>query len=134
MVEGLVGIPFLNRGRNVKEGLDCWGLVMEVFRRRGIILPDFDVDSFAFQAIDALAGEEVGYRTWEEVYRPLDTDAPLVVLMRMHPVYVTHAGAFLGFNRILHTTKATGSILSRADALAGHIKGYYRYVDGNKHT
>ncbi len=129
-MKGLVGRRFVNGGRDMVKGLDCWGLVMEVFKRYGITIPDFTVDAFAYQAIDALVGESAESRIWEEVYRPTDRDAPLVVLMRMHPGLVTHAGVFLGDNHIIHTMEATGVIKSRVDALQTRIAGYYRPCSG----
>ena len=72
----LIGGRFVNGGRSVAKGLDCWGLVMEVFRRYGVELPDFTVDAFACIAIDVLAGEAVVLRIWEEVCEPLDKDVP----------------------------------------------------------
>jgi len=130
-LDNLIGKQFVDGGRNVDTGLDCWGLVMEVFKRYKAPVPDFTVDAFACQAINALAGEAVESRKWEEVYRPADKDAPLVVLMRMHPTLITHAGVYIGGNRIIHTTKGTGVILSRVDALKSRIAGYYRYVQDN---
>ena len=128
---GLVGVPFVNGGRNAITGLDCWGLVLEVFERYGAPVPDFAVDSFAYHIIDALAGEAVESRKWEEVYRPLDEDAPLVVLMRMHPILITHAGVLIQRDKIIHTTAGTGVIMSKASALKSRIAGYYRYVKDN---
>ena len=125
-VKGLVGTRFINGGRDKGTGLDCWGLVMEVFRRYGVEVPDFTVDSFAFDKIDALAGEAAESRTWEEVYTPSDTDAPLVVLMRMHPGLINHAGVYIGGNRIIHTMQCVNAVLSRVDALESRIAGYYR--------
>jgi len=130
-VGDLVGKGFVNGGRDVDTGLDCWGLVMEVYKRYGITLPDFTVDSFAFKMIDSIAIENAGMPEWEEVLVPVDKDAPLVVLMRMHPVFITHAGVFIGNNKIIHTTKGTGVILSRMQALQSRIAGYYRYVPDN---
>ncbi len=126
-ISDLIGGRFVNGGRSVVKGLDCWGLVMEVFRRYGITIPDFTVDAFAYQTINALAGEAVETRKWEEVYKPKDKDAPLVVLMRMHPKLITHAGVFLGDNRIIHTMKSTGIITSKTtSSLQSRITGYYR--------
>jgi len=127
----LIGLRFINGGRDVRKGLDCWGLVMEVYSRMGIIIPDFTVDAFAFQAINALAGKEIVNRQWEEVLYPKGKKNPLIVLMRMHPKYITHAGVLISENKIIHTTKTTGVITSRADALNSRIAGYYRYVQNN---
>jgi len=122
----LIGRPFVHSGRDVDTGMDCWGLVMEVFRRYGVAVPDFVVDSFAFRVINQLAGKEVGKRTWEEVYSPTDKDVPLVVLMRMHPVYITHAGVYVGNKRIIHTMKNSGVVVSKVATLQSRIAGYYR--------
>ena len=35
----LIGIPFVNRGRNKETGLDCYGLVQEFYKK-------FDVDTY----------------------------------------------------------------------------------------
>ena len=43
VAEGMIGIPFRDGGRDasVKGGLDCWGVVLEYYRRRfGVELPD----------------------------------------------------------------------------------------------
>ena len=133
-LDDLIGKRFVNGGRKPVTGLDCWGLVMEVYRRYGISIPDFTVDAFAFQAIDVLAGKAVESRVWERVHEFRDKDAPLVVLMRMHPKLITHVGVYIGHNRIIHTMKMTGIITSRASALKSRIVGYYRYVKDNQHT
>jgi len=133
-VVGLVGGKFVNGGRDVRVGLDCWGLVMEVYRRYGMELPDFTVDAFAFKAIDALASGAVRDKTWEEVWEPGDKDVPLVVLMHMHPVFITHVGVLVGRGRILHTTRDTGVVISRTVGMNSQIVGYYRYVPNNQYT
>jgi cell wall-associated NlpC family hydrolase len=38
-VNDLIGIPYKARGRG-KDGLDCYGLFLELMRREGVILPD----------------------------------------------------------------------------------------------
>ncbi len=127
-VSGLVGGRFVDRGRKVQTGLDCWGLVMEVYRLCGITIPDFSAGAFDYAAINALMDEAVGSQKWERVDDPRDSDAPLVALMRMHPKLITHAGVYVGGNRIIHTMKMTGVIMSRVDGLRSRITGYYRYA------
>lgn len=127
----LIGKRFVNGGRDVRRGMDCWGLVMEVFKRYGITIPDFIVGAFSYEEINKLTEENAVLHTWKSIFTPKDTDAPLVVLMRMHPKFITHAGVFLGNNKIIHTTAGTGVITSRADALERRIVGYYKYVTSN---
>ena len=99
---------------------------MEVFKRYGVELPDFVENAFAFRAIDTLMGEAVISRSWEEVYRPQDKDVPLVVLMRIHPHLITHAGVFLGDGRVIHTKADVNAVLSKVSTLGNCIVGYYR--------
>ena len=40
-INSLIGIPYVKGGRSL-DGIDCWGLVMEVYRRMGRSVPDFD--------------------------------------------------------------------------------------------
>lgn len=42
--DDLIGIPFINGGRDRNKGFDCYGLVMEVYRRCGIALPEYTAD------------------------------------------------------------------------------------------
>ena len=72
-VHDLIGKPFVSGGRDVEIGMDCWGLVMEIYMRYGVRLPDFKVDAFAFNAIDALAGEEVKSRKCQRMARERTT-------------------------------------------------------------
>jgi cell wall-associated NlpC family hydrolase len=113
-LHGLLGVKFAEGGRSINSGLDCWGLVMEIFGRYGIEISDFGNN------IPKLKGK------WEEVYDHCDNDAPLVVLIKTHPVIIDHAGVFVGRNKIMHTTKGTGVIISREDALKSRIMGYYK--------
>ena len=120
----LIGIKFVNGGRNIRTGLDCWGLVMEIFRRKGITVPDFIIDAFDYKTINNLA--EKKQKVWMRVDNPVSTDAPLVVIMRIHPILITHAGVFIGGGKVIHTTAGTGVIISRIAALKNRIVGYYR--------
>lgn len=123
-----VGIPFVNSGRDIATGLDCWGLVMEVFRWYGIVLPDFHVAATAFCTIDNLVRTEANDSRWRRVEQPSDGDFPLVTLMRLHHRYINHAGVMVSHNHILHTTEKTGSVLSVSRPLKPFIVGYYEYV------
>ncbi len=129
--DDLIGKPFVNGGRSVEKGMDCWGLAMEVCKRYGIVIPDFRVDAFVYTAIDALANEAIGFRTWEEVREPKDEDVPLIILMRIHPKLATHVGIFIGGGKLIHTMKNTGVVISKTSMLQDWIIGYYRYVQDN---
>ena len=40
IADDLLGIPYTLLGRNPKVGLDCWGLVIEFYKRMGVTLED----------------------------------------------------------------------------------------------
>ena len=125
-INTLVGVPFVSEGRSSVLGMDCWGLTMEVFKRHGVELPDFTVDAFAFKRIGQLVDGAIGEPMWEEVVEPTDSDVPLVVLMKMHPQYITHAGVLIKGGRVIHALQGAGVIISKVAVLKKTIVGYYR--------
>jgi cell wall-associated NlpC family hydrolase len=114
MVKGLVGMRFVKGGRNPRYGLDCWGLVMEVCGRYGVKVPDVRIGEFD--------------KHWEAVEVPNEGD---VALIAIHPEHVNHAGVYVGDGRIIHTTAATGAVVTHVKAFGDRIVGYYRYVQGD---
>ena len=45
-VSDLIGVPYVEFGRDIKKGLDCYGLVIEVTRRMGKPLRDVVLEKF----------------------------------------------------------------------------------------
>lgn len=45
----LIGVPFLDGGRDPKKGLDCYGLAIEVYRRMGKSL--IDIQNLEYELI-----------------------------------------------------------------------------------
>jgi cell wall-associated NlpC family hydrolase len=60
-VDDLIGVPFRKRGRDVAEGVDCFGLLMEAHRRLGKPIPDFASPEFLHEIEAALQENK---RTW----------------------------------------------------------------------
>lgn len=50
-VNDLIGVPFVEFGRDVKKGLDCYGLAIEVERRLGKKLKDVAAEKFDFSKV-----------------------------------------------------------------------------------
>ena len=136
----LIGIPFVNGGRDVATGVDCWGLVMHVYGLYDVGLPDFTVDAFAYQAIDALAGDSIVSRCWHPVLSIHTAKPPVVALMRIHHRWTNHAGVYVGDNTVLHTTEKTGVVRSKLandrQLCFGRglidITGFYQYDNDNQ--
>ena len=70
MYADLIGVPFLNKGRDVKKGLDCYGLVKEVYKRHGINIPEYDDQYKNYtdmcQISEIIKGNTKGY-PWKEI-------------------------------------------------------------------
>ena len=50
----LIGVPFKNLGRDVKSGLDCYGLVAEIYRRCGKEIGEYYSDCSDKARINAI--------------------------------------------------------------------------------
>lgn len=105
-----VGAPYLDQGRSIIGGLDCWGLVCEVYKNElGIELPSYleayssaqDVMSCA----DAIADKR---RSWVEVEEPRAFD---VIEFRVRG-YPWHVGVALnGDGEFLHTMRSIDTVV-----------------------
>ncbi|HML32910.1 C40 family peptidase [Sporomusa sphaeroides] len=121
-VEDLIGLPFIDGGRNPTVGLDCWGLSTEVFRRYGIILPDYKISCEDASRIHSEVNEQ---RSW---WRRCEGDIPVPALVVIRfTVYCDHTGVYIGQGRFIHTRKRIGVNIDRIDnpAWANRIEGFY---------
>ena len=68
----LIGVPFVNRGRDKNTGFDCYGLVKEVYRRYGYEIPEYDMqynyDDMC--RINELIEGNVHNYPWREIKEP----------------------------------------------------------------
>ncbi len=119
----LLGKTFRYGGRG-PDHYDCYGLVMELYRRQGIDLPEYE--SFADpRLIDA--GLSDGRERW---VTGIDQPEPgCMVMFRIHPPYVSHIGVMLDSLRFIHIMHKTSVVVERIDSLLWRDKlaGYYRY-------
>lgn len=134
VIDDLIGIPFrlggryqpgAPRGREAERGLDCWGLVMECFRRRGLTVPDpFTSDVAVMAAKDWILAKLTG---WVRVSEPA---AGLVVELVPGDGVPAHVGYCLDAQRFLHVgDDGAGVIVSRLDRApwVDRIVGFYDY-------
>jgi cell wall-associated NlpC family hydrolase len=119
----LIGKPFADGGRG-PDTYDCWGLACEVFRRYGIILPDYQISCHAKEAIDRQVLAELP--RWRRC-DPVQPPAPSLLVLKQHTRFCNHTGVYLGAGRFLHTLEKTGAVIERTDHAfwKRKIVGYY---------
>jgi len=120
----LVGIPFKYGGRD-KSGMDCWGLVVEIYRRMGIEIEDLDYcNKIAFG--DNPVFEEHKSEDWERVMPPFKEGD--VVLFRLHGAqYPTHCGVYLKGGKVIHAVERHGVVITPIRSLLPKIDSVYRH-------
>jgi len=125
----LVGIPFVDGGRDPKIGLDCWGLCMAVHRKLGREFPDFPIACNASLAIASTVSDEIKSR-WKPVKYPSQGDLIGFSLDPELPEGVQHLGVYLGNGVVIHTLRKRNSHLIRlSDSFyAKKIRGFYSWI------
>lgn len=121
----LLGVQFRYNGRSKEEGFDCYGLTQEIYRRIGIILPEYtstDDKSLIHQMI--IQGIEV----FKKIEKP---EPYCIVLFMIKPPYVSHVGVVLeDCYRFIHVNEKVSVVVERLDNILWErkVRGYYRYV------
>ena len=80
----LIGVPFKNRGRDVKTGVDCYGLVIEVFKRFGHNIPEYYADYDDTEAVNDLI---VGKTSIKSNWQPVSIEELTVPTLLAFPEY-----------------------------------------------
>ena len=127
-ISDLIGIPFVDGGRDVSKGVDCWGLFMVAMKRFGYDVPDFRVPCKATREIDGTLKSEIG--RWERIMLPVPGCGVAMSTDPGMPRMISHFGVYVGSGKFLHTLEKTGSIISRLDDpfWKKSIRGFYRWA------
>jgi len=126
-----IGIPFVNGGRSIARGADCWGLAMLAYRGLwGIELPDYRVSCFATADINDTVDSQRAQ--WRRTAQP---EVPCLVVMRIDPNIpeaCNHLGVYVGNGFMLHTLAKQHSVLERIahPYFTRKIEGFYAYHPG----
>lgn len=97
-VSDLIGIPYVEHGRS-KDGYDCYGLAIEVEKRFGIILPDFDYIKHTDDFFNSCAVECIKGTGPKKI--PIFVEGALVLFCNNKGQKV-HIGVYLGDGYIVH--------------------------------
>ena len=120
MYEDLIGVPFMDGGRDT-NGMDCWGLVRECFKRQGIAVKDYGISAAEELKISEQMKKERPY--WQKLDEPRDG---CLVLIRTEPkLWANHVGIYIGNGRFIHAYLMAGVCVSTIKRWKSHIVGYY---------
>ncbi|WP_328223506.1 C40 family peptidase [Aeromonas caviae] len=123
--DDLIGTRFEYGGRTPGVALDCYGLLMELYRRAyGISLPDYSSPTSAAEISALMRGQL-------HLWQPVDDVEPGVVLF-MRLGRFTHVAMYLGDDEFIHTSEVTGGVCrERLSNWINRIEGLYRYAAQN---
>ena len=120
----LLGIPYKDNGRDEK-GLDCYGLVMQVYKILGIGLPDYNSAS---EPEPSLVNEIIKNNgcDWTKLEK---YEIPCVVTFWvLNPDYTSHIGVVIEKDRFIHA-RGTSVCMERLSSpmWAKRIRGFYQW-------
>ena len=112
----LIGTPFEYGGRGPKS-YDCYGLVMEMYRRLGIKTTDYGSSSQGAEIIAMMMGR---VPEWREV----EPKPGCTILLKLPQSM--HVGFMLPHKKFIHTTRSTGGVtIERLRNWKRRVLGYY---------
>lgn len=123
----LIGIPFLDGGRD-RNGLDCYGLCLEVAEIYGQKWPDFKICCYDSVKIHATVLNEAITGGWVKLSKPEEGCLVVFAIDAKSPNVCQHIGMYVGENQIIHTLENIGAHIIRTDHgyFKNKIKGYYK--------
>jgi cell wall-associated NlpC family hydrolase len=120
-VKDLVGIPYKAHGRD-SSGMDCYGVIIEVLRRKGINVPDVfypDTNNDTNKKVMEILENGIPNTRLEKP----EEYAVVEILVFGQP---SHAGVCLGDGTFIHALKNFGVVIEPLSRYRHRIKGYYR--------
>lgn len=126
-----IGVPFLNNGRHLDRGCDCWGLVRLIWKNEfGFTVPshlgiyDVNDDPSMDKSIQAHWDE----KEWVQIEPGLEQPGD-GVLMRLAGLPI-HIGIVAGEGKMIHTFVGANSALEnyRSTRWEKRIAGFWRHV------
>ena len=117
----LLGKPFAYGGRG-PDAYDCYGLAVEVCRRAGVALP-------AWRSVCEAALIQREFDAGLDLCDDLPAPEPgCLVLLMVHPPFVSHCGVMLDQVRMIHIMEKTSVAVERIDDIAWRrrVRGFYR--------
>lgn len=121
-----LGIKYKHLGRDKRKGLDCWGLILNIYKDYyEIDLPDLQnyEQDWSYKGNNYIMDRYTD--EWSRIQVP--QKFCLVLIKNAHNI-VNHAGVYIGNNRFIHCCRA-GVVISRIDDFwKPKIEGYFKKV------
>lgn len=124
-LQDLIGTKFIDGGRSKQTGFDCWGVVLEVFRRFGYNLPDYKISCEAIPEINGTIQQNKPF--WKKI-EPGKLITPALLVIRFNSSNLcNHTGVYVGDSRFIHTRQRTGVVIEDIESPAWRhvIEGFY---------
>jgi cell wall-associated NlpC family hydrolase len=124
----LVGIRFLDRGRNPSTGVDCWGLIMLAMKKNDVDIQDFRISCHS--TIDIHGAFSIAAEGWRKMEAMEEGDVVAMAMDPHLPDVVQHFGYAVDDTRVLHTMEKMGSVIMRFNHpfIKYRIRGFYRWT------
>ena len=123
MLSDLIGVPFLKNGRD-KKGIDCYGLVLEIYKRKGFNAPEYNSPEKA-SVIHSLIKDNISLV--EELTKP---EPYCMILLEVHIPYASHIGVVLDdCVRFIHADRKKGVVIEKLTDIywRNKIVGFYKW-------
>jgi len=119
----LLHCKFTYKGTTKEEGFDCFTLVIEMGKRRGIKVPNINRINIKLDQTPLLFEKQENHDLFKEVQRAKDT----LVLLKNPFGAIGHVGYMLDRNHFIHMSTDEGCVVSKVTdkKWKNRIIGYY---------
>lgn len=124
----LIGIPFIEGGRDPRVGLDCLGLArLAAERLVGADTPDDYVKEASTE--DVTKFKQEAFKAWEKIDEPEIGCAVAMSLDPERPDLVQHVAIYIGDGYMIQTLRKIGSHKVHMDnpLIKKKIRGFYKW-------
>ena len=127
-IHRLVGVPFVEEGRDRNVGLDCWGLLIEASKVFGQVVHDYRVKVHA-PDIHKVVQRDKG-EWWVKVGKPTVGCVLSFAIDPEMPDAEQHFGVYVGAGKFIHTLKKSHSIITKLehDFWVNKLRGIYEWA------
>lgn len=121
----LLSVPYKKNGRDL-NGFDCYGLVIEVSKRFGHILRDFEYTDTSYKTFKKILCELNPMDEGVELVHPPLKEGDILLFITSS-CYENHCGVYLGDNLFIHCD-IYGVHVQDLDTYSGKVGSVYRWL------